>query len=233
FTAFDTETTGVDPETARIVTAAVLDIDPGTGSVVTQHWVIDPGVPIPDEAAQVHGYSTERVRAEGRKDVAAAIGEIADAVMSAVSAGLPLIVYNAPYDLTLLDRETRRHGLEPLGDRLRAACAVVVDPLVLDKHLDRYRKGRRTLTAVSEHYGVPIGEDAHGAPADALVTARVAWVMCQRYPTLAAMSLAELHDLQVKARAEQDASFAEYLRRQAETEVLPSKRGELQERAAA
>lgn len=207
----DTETTGVDIEEDRILTAAVLDIDPTDGTVVTQSWVIDPGVDVPQAAADVHGYTTERIRAEGRKDVAKAIAEIADAVMSAVFAGVPLIVYNAAFDLSLLDRETRRHGLEPFGDRLRAAMGCVVDPLCLDKAVDRYRRGKRTLTAVSEHYGVPVGDDAHGCVADALAAARVAYVIAQRNPEIAEMPLHQLHQFQARAKAEQARSFREYL----------------------
>ncbi|MER7213142.1 exonuclease domain-containing protein [Streptosporangium sp. NPDC000239] len=210
----DTETSGISIETDRILTAAVIAIDPARRTRETTFWVLDPGIDVPATAAEIHGYDTARIRAEGRKDVAAAIGEIADAVMAPVHAGIPLIVYNAPYDLSLIDRETRRYGLEPLEDRLRAATATVVDPFVLDKALDKYRPGKRTLTAVSEHYRVPVGEDAHGAEADALASARVAYRLCQKFPKIAQMPLAELHALQVRAKAEQAASFRAYLTRQ-------------------
>lgn len=210
----DTETSGVSIDDDRILTAAVVSIDPASRSTTTQSWILDPGIDVPDSAAEIHGFNTARIRAEGRKDVAAAIGEIADAVMAPVYAGLPLIVYNAPYDLSLIDRETRRYGLEPLEDRLRAVTATVVDPYVLDKALDKYRSGKRTLTAISEYYRVPVGEDAHGAEADALASARVAYRLCQKFPKIAQMPLVELHRWQVRAKAEQAASFRAYLAKQ-------------------
>ncbi|MFI6903056.1 exonuclease domain-containing protein [Nonomuraea sp. NPDC050394] len=210
----DTETSGVSIEEDRVLTAAVLEIDPSAGSVVTQSWVLDPGIDVPASAAEIHGYTTERIRAEGRKDVDAAIHEICESILASVYAGLPLVVYNAPFDISLLDRESRRCGMEPFGDRVAAACAVVIDPYCLDKKVDPYRKGKRTLTAMSAHYGVPIGDAAHGCEADALVSARVAYRIAQRNPRIAAMPLHELHELQVRAKAEQAASFRQYLAKQ-------------------
>ena len=64
---FDLETTGVDVEMARIVTAciAVLDAD---GAVVQRwDWLADPGVEIPEAASAVHGITTERARAEAEE----------------------------------------------------------------------------------------------------------------------------------------------------------------------
>lgn len=216
FLSVDSETTGVDIEDDRILTAAVLTIDPANHAVATRDWIIDPGVPVPMEAAAIHGYDSARIQAEGRKDVAIAISEIADAVMDAVHARLPIVIYNAPFDLSLLDRETRRYGLKPLQQRFHDAveAPVVIDPLVLDKHLDRYRKGSRRLTDVSAHYGVPVGDDAHGCVADALASARVAYRLCQQYPQIAKMPLQKLHAMQVTAKAEQSASFRAYLKRQ-------------------
>ena len=68
-----------------------------------------------------------------------------------LAVGIPLVVYNAPYDLSLLDRECRRHRVEPLG-----YPHPVIDPLVIDKAVDRYRKGKRTLVAAAERYGVDL-----------------------------------------------------------------------------
>ena len=46
--AFDVESTGPDPESARIVTACIVHVD-GSGQIPPQPqtWVIDPGIPIP------------------------------------------------------------------------------------------------------------------------------------------------------------------------------------------
>ncbi len=87
--------------------------------------------------------------------------EIAEALAEQASAGRPLVVMNAPFDLTLLDRELRRHRASSLGRWVERTSLHVLDPRVLDNHLDRYRKGRRTLTDLCAHYGVELA-DAHG-----------------------------------------------------------------------
>lgn len=173
--SFDLESTSTDPETARIVTASVVIIDGRTGALTTHEWLADPGVEIPEEAAKVHGITTEKARIDGApiREVVAGIAEVIDRVWGHT---VPLIVYNASYDVTLLDRECRRH----LGRPFYGPALPIVDPLVLDRALDPYRKtkhlGGRTLATVSRHYGVPISEaDAHGSTADALCAARIAW----------------------------------------------------------
>ena len=62
--SFDLETTSVNPKEARIVTSALVRID--GRDVNSQEMLADPGVEIPEEAAKVHGITTEKARAEGR-----------------------------------------------------------------------------------------------------------------------------------------------------------------------
>lgn len=147
-TVFDLETTGIDVETARIVTAHVGVLDRDGAVVERRDWLIDPGVEIPAGAAAVHGISTEHAVAHGAP-ARESIADIIETLRSALVIGRPLVAYNAPYDLTLLNREARRHGLTPLD-----SPSPVIDPLVLDKALDRFRRGKRTLEVTAGHYGV-------------------------------------------------------------------------------
>jgi len=206
---FDLETTGIDVETARIVTAHVGLIDATGATVAHGEWLADPGVEIPEQASAVHGISTERARAEGRP-AAEVVAEIVAAIRAVFARGVPLVVYNAPYDLTLLDREARRHGVEPLGEVGEIGC--VVDPLVIDKAVDTYRKGKRTLEAAAAVYGVSL-DDAHDAGADAIAAGRVAQAMAKRYPDRLDVPVTELHDLQVGWCSTQAESFQQYMRR--------------------
>jgi DNA polymerase-3 subunit epsilon len=210
--AFDVETTGVHPASDRIVTAAVRLVGGGLESV-SRDWLVDPGVEIPAGATAVHGITTEMARRDGRRS-AEVVEEITTLLAEQVLAGVPVIAFNARFDLTMLDREARRHGVLPLIDRVGGpAGMLVVDPHVLDKQLDRFRKGKRTLTAVCAHYRVPLDDaDAHAANADALAAARVAWRLGQASPELRAIDLRELHGNQVAWAAEQAASFQDYLR---------------------
>ena len=215
---FDLETTSPDPETARIVTAAVVHWT-GSGVAAASTWLVNPGVEIPAEATAVHGVTNEMVQAKGVEPHVASYEISALLAGSVLLSGVPLVIYNAPYDLTVLDRETRRYGQAPFSDVLTGCTGCVVDPFVLDKHLDRYRKGKRTLTASCEHYRVKL-DGAHDASYDALAAMRLAWKIAAVNPVVAKMTLTELHDLQVAAKAEQAASFQDYLRKQGSAEVV-------------
>ena len=202
---FDLETTGVDVETARIVTACIAIIDAAGDVVQRWDWIADPGVEIPDAAAAVHGITTERARAEGRPSEVV-VAEIAQTLRTLFGLGIPVVVYNAPYDLSLLDRECRRNELEPLADP-----APVVDPLVLDKQVDTYRKGKRTLEVAAAHYGVSL-DDAHDAGADAIAAGRVAQALVAAHPDEIDIPIADLHGRQEIWYAEQARSFQDYIR---------------------
>ncbi|MFH9980555.1 3'-5' exonuclease [Streptomyces sp. NPDC017179] len=214
---FDLETTGTDVETDRIVTAAVVRLDPDGTVSKERTWLLDPGVAIPEQASAIHGISTERARRHG-VPAAPAIEEIARAVAEGMRSGTPLVVMNARYDLSLLDRECRRYAVEPVTERLGKGPWPVIDPLVIDKHVDRYRKGKRALTALCAHYGVPL-DDAHDARADAVAAARVVRRMGEKYPAVGELAPTDLHDLQVRAAAEQAASLQRYLRRTSNPEA--------------
>ncbi|MFI7009666.1 3'-5' exonuclease [Streptomyces sp. NPDC050145] len=200
--AFDTETTGVDVETDRIVSAALVVQDaPGTRPRVTR-WLVNPGVPVPPGATEVHGLTDDHLRRNGRWP-APVMEEVGRELAEQAAAGRPLVVMNAPFDLTLLDRELRRHRASSLARYLDASPLLVLDPRVLDKHLDRYRKGRRTLTDLCAHYEVELA-DAHDAGADALAALDVVRAVGRRFATrLERLSPAELHTLQAVWHAAQ------------------------------
>ncbi|MCX4696303.1 3'-5' exonuclease [Streptomyces sp. NBC_01408] len=217
-TAFDLETTGTDVESDRIVTAAVVRLDPDGTVAQERTWLLDPGVAIPEEASAIHGISTEHARTYG-VPAAAAVEEIARAVAEGLRHGTPLVVMNARYDLSLLDRECRRHAVATVSERLGGVPSPVIDPLVIDKHVDKYRKGKRALYALCEHYGVSL-DDAHDARADAVAAARVVRRMGERHRPVGAMTLADLQELQVRAAAEQSVSLQSYLRRTVDPEAV-------------
>lgn len=169
--ALDVESSGVDVETDRVVTACVSLVGGGIAPE-TLSLVADPGIEIPDGAAEIHGYTTERVRAEGAPSADVLLA-IRCALAPAAEAGYPLVAMNATFDCTIVDRELRRHGLEPLP------AFRVVDPYVLDRHLDKYRRGSRKLDALCAHYGVAL-DGAHDAAFDALAAARLAYRIGQR-----------------------------------------------------
>ena len=215
---FDLETTGTDPYEARIVTGAVIEVRDGQ-PLGRRDWLADPGVEIPADAVAVHGISTERAAAEGRPADQVA-DAIADVLVTYWKTGVPVVAYNAAFDLTLLSAELRRHGLPSLRDRLGGAePGPVIDPYTIDRWADRYRRGKRNLEAVCTEYGVAL-DAAHNAAADALAAARLAGAIAGRHPKVAAFGPAELHRRQIEWYAAWAADFQDFLRGKGDTEAV-------------
>ncbi|MEU6122925.1 3'-5' exonuclease [Streptomyces sp. NPDC047123] len=215
---FDLETTGTEPSEARIVTGAVIEVKAGE-TLGRRTWLADPGVPIPAEAVAVHGITDERAAAEGRPapEVADALAEV---LTSYWQAGIPVVAYNAVFDLSLLSAELRRHGLPSLRERLGGAePGPVIDPYTIDRSVDRYRRGKRNLEAVCTEYGVTL-ESAHDAAADAQAAARLACAIADRHPKVAALGPAELHRRQIEWYADWAADFQNFLRKKGRADAV-------------
>lgn len=198
---FDLETTGVNVAHDRIVTAYVGVIDANGREIAARHWLADPGIAIPDGAAAIHGITTEQAQREGRK-ASDVVSEITGSLRALLAQGVPLVAYNASYDLSLLAHECARHGVAPLVDP-----APVIDPLVIDKAVDRYRPGKRTLEVVAEHYHVAL-DAAHEASADAIAAGRVAQALGRQFDL--AESASALHTQQIGWARSQAESLTEY-----------------------
>ena len=203
---FDLETTGLDLREARIVTACAVEIDQD-GQIVgpNQEWLADPGIEIPEAASNVHGVTTEIARANGRaaKDV---VSELLETLRDFFERGIPVVAFNAPYDFTILHYEALRHGLDPIHEP-----KPVIDPMVLDKYVDTYRSGKRTLEVASRIYGVQL-QDAHNATADAVAAGRVAQAIARKYAEKLPDDVFVLHNSQIEWSASQDASYEKFRR---------------------
>ncbi|MEU6781451.1 exonuclease domain-containing protein [Nonomuraea angiospora] len=181
--AFDTETTGTDPHQARIVEAYLGQVGGGEDPLDIPPLLVNPGIEIPDEAAKIHGFTTEHVREHGMA-AEQAIPRIATAVAATWKNGIPIIGHNARYDLTVLDAELVRHGEPPLIEWAGGSYGPVIDTFVISKYLDKWRRkvsaeqGAHVLKTCAAVFGIPWNDaDAHGARYDALIAARVAWRM--------------------------------------------------------
>ncbi|MCZ4124515.1 3'-5' exonuclease [Streptomyces sp. H39-S7] len=214
---FDLETTGTDPHEARIVTAAVTEVKGGE-PIRHREWLVDPGVAIPEGATAIHGITTERAVAEGRP-AREAVAEIARALREYWADGVPVVVYNAPFDLSLLAAELRRHDLPGLGGAPGPAVGPVLDPLVMDRALDKYRKGKRNLEAACAVYGVVL-DDAHEAGADALAAVRVARALGERYAEAGEADLWDLHRSQIRWYTDWATGYQKWLRRDRDPQAV-------------
>ncbi|OFT22906.1 3'-5' exonuclease [Arthrobacter sp. HMSC08H08] len=202
--AFDLETTSPNPHEARIVSANISIINGKAELMQSHNWLVNPGVPIPPETTKIHGISDADVQADGR-DPVEAVREMSE-LLSQLFQTMPVIAFNAPYDFTVLRSEAQRHGVETID------ASPVIDPLVLDRKLDRFRRGKRTLSVMSEFYNVPLNK-AHTADADALAAVGVADEIARRYPAEVQIVPLLLHSQQVQWHQEWAANFQDFLRR--------------------
>ncbi len=177
---FDTETTGIDPTRDRLVTASIVILE--KDNLTKHYWLANPEVEIPEAAQRVHGISNEKARNEGRS-IKEVLTEISDLLFQHLSQENIVVAYNATYDLTLLENELKRHELPTLTERL-GEIAPIIDPYMLDKVVDRYRKGKRTLESVAKHYNVWDNDAFHNAEADVLATLRVLQAIWEKYPQI-------------------------------------------------
>lgn len=202
---FDLETTGRNPHAARIVTASIVLLDPEGTVRANAEWLVDPGVEIPEEAAAVHGITTEYAREHGM-DATQGLGEIVATLTDFMYHRVPIIAYNGVYDFTVLSAEMARRQMGEF------VVAGLVDPYILDKHVDTYRKGKRTLEAVSQHYGVTL-DQAHTSLADSVAAVQVAQALVAKYPGHFDVPLETIFNHQIRWKAAQAESFEQYLRR--------------------
>lgn len=220
FVVLDTETTAPDPEQAHLASICRVVVDPvaRTKDVKTGYVQVD----MPAEACAVNGLTSDFLAANG-KPAADVLDEYCADVAASLILGIPVVIMNAPYDLCVLDRDCRRNDVPTISDRLDGApLAPIVDPGVLDKKVEKYRRrvsetqGARCLKTLAQVHGVGWDDElAHTAEYDALQAGRVAWQLMRRYPALTRLSLAELHEAQVGWYAEQSESLAQFFYRSA------------------
>lgn len=208
FLGFDTETTGVNTASDRIVTAALIYRQGGQN--IEKTWLLNPGVDIPVEASNIHGVTTEYARAHGQ-DPRIGLEEIAVELVKHLETRTPVVAFNATFDVSILDAELIRYGLTPVSARLATGWTPVIDPLVLDRAVDRYRKGKRKLVDLCTHYGVAETGTLHTADADVAATLDVLDLIIAKYPELGQMALPDLHSYQARAHHQWATNFNQYL----------------------
>jgi DNA polymerase-3 subunit epsilon len=155
----------------------------------------------------VHGINTEMVKEKGM-DTEYAIRGIMKTLgyLKKEYPKSPLICVNAPYDVTITDRELRRYtGFNLSVDRL----PFIIDTLTCDRKLDPYRPGRRTLTATSAAYGVTVS-GAHQAKNDVIASIALIRAMAKKFPGFGSCSLSELQIMQAEAHNDWADQFESY-----------------------
>ena len=160
FAVVDFETTGINPETDRVIQVAAIVIN-GEGEIVESFdTVVRPESPAQytHGAEHVHGISAEQV-AQGMP-----LREALEKVWT-ISKGNVFTAHNAKFDINFLHAESQRVGLENKID-------TYVDTLALARKTDQERTRKHSLQALCEHYGIS-HENAHEAKSDATATAEL------------------------------------------------------------
>ena len=158
----DVETTGRDASVDRVVEVGIAV---GRNGVVIAryNWLINPGVPIPDEAKAVHHISDDDVKDSPK------FAEIAHEIAAALHGCVPG-AYNAAFDRAFLANEFGRAGApkDPAASPLPPALRRDVDwfdPLVWAREVQKEEKSK-ALGEVAGRLGVKL-ENAHRASDDA------------------------------------------------------------------
>lgn len=193
--ALDCEATSTDPATARVLSICIgLSIEPGKWQP-TVLWVT-PEDEVPEDVQKVHGLTREIVKANAAgMSRADALGRAAGLLDEAAGRGTPLVLHNARYDLTLLDREFRRELAYGLPGGL-----LVLDLLVLHRRLNRFT-GSRRLEVLAAQNGIVF--PSHDAEADSLATLRLLHILANQNELLPLVPVRDLMPLQARWYAEQ------------------------------
>ena len=157
FVVFDTETTGLSPDSDEIVQSAAVRVVNGRRvTAETLDTLVDPGRPIPPGATEVHGITDSMVVG------APTIGQ-AGARFHRFARGAVLVAHNAPFDIAFL----RRHEAEIGAPFDHPVLDTVLLSAVIFGQLEEH-----SLDALTARLGITIPEEArHTALGDALATA--------------------------------------------------------------
>lgn len=166
----DVETTGRDAAHDRVVEVGIV-VGRGGEVVARYNWLLNPGIPIPQESREVHGITDEQVASA--PSFQAVAHEIADALRGRIPAA-----YNAEFDKQFLLSEFAR-----LGSRAESAPPALrreiswVDPLVWAREIQSGERSR-ALAEVAQRLGIAL-EKAHRASEDAEAALRVLYALAE------------------------------------------------------
>jgi DNA polymerase-3 subunit epsilon len=203
----DLETTGVT-HTDRLVTANVTLFEPKDGrwEVTPIDWLANPGIPIHPKATETHGYTDQYVKEHGIP-FDDAVRQVLETLRDLNRNNWPIVGMNLAFDFTMLHRNALQAGIDPLDE-----IGPLYDVSIIDRRLQTYRRGKRKLENLCQHYRVT-HPGAHDAAGDVLASARVAQRQVHQTEWLGRTDIDELHKLQIAWRREQSQSLQDHFRK--------------------
>ena len=159
----DTETTGLEAERGhKIIEIGAVEVIDRRLSGRRFHRYLNPERDIDDAAMEVHGLTPEFLADKPR------FAEIAEELLDFIR-GAELVIHNAGFDLSFLDRELAT--IDPLPGSIRDFCEVT-DSLALARH--KHPGQKNSLDALCRRYAVDNSQrELHGALLDAEILADV------------------------------------------------------------
>lgn len=174
---FDLETTGIDLYQDRIVQIGAIQLLPN-GEKKEWEWLINPTIPIPKEAYDIHGITNDMVRDKPT------FGELSD-TLSTLFFGADLGGYNVRnFDIPMLVNEFNRIGMA-----LDTESIAIIDSYAIWR-----AKEPRTLAAAYEKYCGKTLVNAHDAIVDIRTALDVFEGQIQYYEDIPT-TVHELHEL--------------------------------------
>jgi DNA polymerase-3 subunit epsilon len=158
----DTETTGLSAESGdRIIEIGCVELLNRKLTGNNLHFYVNPERDSHEDALKVHGISSEFLRDKPK------FTAIADELLDYLQ-GAELIIHNAPFDISFLNKELSLLGRPPLKE----VVTNVIDSLVMAK--DMFPGKRNGLDALCDRLEVDnSGRTLHGALLDAELLADV------------------------------------------------------------
>jgi DNA polymerase-3 subunit epsilon len=164
---FDLETTGVNVSLDRIVEISILKIFPN-GNKESKTWLVNPGVPIPSEASNIHGITNDIVKNEPLFKM------IASDIKSMIN-NCDLAGFNSnKFDIPLLAEELLRSEIDFSLDNVAT----------IDVQNIFHKMEQRTLSAAYQFYCGKSLDNAHSSKADTLATYEVLESQIEKYDDL-------------------------------------------------
>jgi DNA polymerase III subunit epsilon len=220
YVGFDLETTGVSSFRDTPVSFGFvehLDIG-GVIQTVIEEGYINPGVPIPPGAIAVH-HITDVMVADATP-LAEAVEHIAQRIRDVWTSGGVIVGMNVGYDLTMIESLCHRFEFLPLSGP--DGPGAVMDILVIDRHFDKWRKGKRTLGDLCRHYDVTLG-DAHSASADAEASLAILEAQRIRFVELDTLEVTQVNSTLRSWYQEWLTSFSSFLEKKGDAPVNPGR----------
>lgn len=201
--SFDTETTGIDLDKDEVVTASIVSVV--DGKFDTKEWLLKTNIESNPSAYSKHLIDRETQLSDGL-DYESTIIEIARTLVNDYDY---IITANGTFDLTMVQNSFDRTNGEDYFD---LSSISMIDIMVLDKYLDKYRRGSRKLMDLADHYRVNYEGIPHNSTFDAILTYGIYVMMLPQLEDMG-HSVRDLPHLCEVEHRDQRRNLAEYFER--------------------